>query len=245
MIVDAHTHVGFDRLYQINMPSDEIIGIMDKNGIDISLVQPQVGAPDLKANHEEVYELTKKYPGRIYGMACIHPFEDEEVFWQKAEWAIKELGFKGFKIHTNGFGISPQHPDCRKIFEAGRKYGVPVMIHTGAGVPQALPSLAIPMAQEFSDVPVVLAHAGGGMYAGEAIVAAKCCENIYLETSWVYPSDILAMLKTVGADRMMFGSDITDCVASFKAIYDCIDISDSDYEKAMGGTCRDLYKLYD
>ncbi|MDR1581632.1 MAG: amidohydrolase family protein [Synergistaceae bacterium] len=243
MIVDAHTHIGVERLFNLVMTSEELMATMERFHISKAVVQPQAGAPDIKQNHREIFELAQANPGKIYGLASFNPVTDEEEYRKNAEWAVNELKFRGLKLHTNGFSISPQNPFSRKVFEMGRKLKVPVMIHTGAGVPQALPSLVIPVAREFSDVPIVLAHAGGGMFAGEAIIAAQLCDNIYLETSWVYAADVAAMISAIGADRVMFGSDIFQNIPSHLAIYENLGLSDRDYEKVIGLTAASLFDL--
>jgi hypothetical protein len=51
IIVDAHTHIGIERLFNVAMTSDGLLETMDRHGIGKALAQPQVGAPDLAANH--------------------------------------------------------------------------------------------------------------------------------------------------------------------------------------------------
>jgi len=243
MIIDAHTHIGEERLFNIVMKQEDLLGVMARFHIDKALVQPQVGAPDIIANHREIHELSKAHPGKIFGLSSFNPVTDEESYRKDVTWAIRELNFRGVKLHTNGFSISPLNSFARRVFDMGRELSVPVMIHTGAGVPQALPSLVIPMAQEYHDIPIVLAHAGGGMFAAEAIIAAQLCPNIYLETSWVYPADVAQMIRVIGADRVMFGTDIFENVPSAIALYDNLGLSDAAYEKVMWLTAETLFRL--
>jgi predicted TIM-barrel fold metal-dependent hydrolase len=243
LVVDAHTHIGIERLFNLVMTSEELLETMEKHHIDKALVQPQAGAPDMAENHREIAALAEKYPKKIYGMACFNPVTDEDEYRKNIRWAIEDLGFKGIKLHTNGFSISPLNPFSRRVFEMSRELGVPAMIHTGAGVPQALPSLVIPVALEFSDVPITLAHSGGVMFSTEAIIAAQVCDNIYLETSWVDAAGIRALISSVGADRVMFGTDIFQNVPSFLSIYEHLGLPEDDYRKVMGVTAAALYKL--
>jgi predicted TIM-barrel fold metal-dependent hydrolase len=243
LIVDAHTHIGVERLFNLVMSADELLGLMERFNIDKALVQPQAGAPDIVENHNEIFALTEKHPKKIYGLASFNPVTSAEAYYDKAVWAVRELGFRGLKLHTNGFSISPLNPFARNVFETARALKTPVMVHTGAGVPQALPSLVIPVAREFHDIPIVLAHAGGGLFASEAVIAAQLCENIYLETSWVYPADVQAMISAVGAERVMFGSDIFQNIPSHLAIYEHLGLSDKEYEQVIGLTAVSLFDL--
>ena len=83
-----------------------------------------------------------------------------------------------------------------------------LIVHTGAGAPFALPSLYMPAARKFADLKLILAHCGGGLYAGEAIVAALFCANIYLELSSLMPHHIAEVMNHVPATRLMIGSDL-------------------------------------
>jgi hypothetical protein len=62
IIVDAHTHIGVERLFNLVMSAGELLRIMDRFNID------------------------------------------------KAVWAVRELGFRGLKLHTNGFSVPPLNP---------------------------------------------------------------------------------------------------------------------------------------
>ena len=244
LLVDAHTHVGVERLYNIVMKSDDLLRTMDQNGIDKALVQPQAGAPDIMQNHEEIAELCRKHPGRIYGMASFNPVtDDEDEYFERIRWTIEDLGFKGIKLHTNGHGVSPLNPYSQRAFEAGMRFSVPVMVHTGAGVPQALPSLCIPIARKYPDLKLVLAHAGGGMFAQEAQIVAQECENVYLETSWVSPPEVGGFIQALGPGRVMFGTDIYENVAPYIALYRSLGLSEEDLAQVMGQTAMKLYKL--
>ena len=244
IIVDAHTHIGIERLYNLVMTSEDLLRTMEKNDIDKAIVQPQAGAPDIMSNHEEIAELCIKYPGRIYGMASFNPvMDDEQEYFERVRWAIEDLGFKGIKLHTNGHGISPLNPYSQRVFEAGMRFSVPVMIHTGAGVPNALPSLCIPPARKYPQLKLVLAHAGGGTYAAEAQIVAQECDNVYLETSWVSPPEVGGFIQAIGSERVMYGSDIFENVAAYLALYYNLGLSEDDLARVLGKTATDLYNL--
>jgi len=48
-----------------------------------------------------------------------------------------------------------------------------VTVHTGNGLPNALPSLLIPVAREHPKLRIVVAHAGGGTFGADALVAVE------------------------------------------------------------------------
>jgi uncharacterized protein len=97
------------------------------------------------------------------------------------------------------------------VFETARDFGLPVICHTGNGLPMALPSLYMVPAREFPDLKIILAHAGGsGLLVGEAIVAALFCPNIYLELSTLMPNHLRQVLAHLPSSRLLIGSDLPE-----------------------------------
>ena len=50
------------------------------------------------------------------------------------------------------------------IYSVAEELDIVVMVHTGNGLPNALPSLPIPVAREHPKLRIVVAHAGGGTF---------------------------------------------------------------------------------
>src|SRR5690606_32340454 len=115
--------------------------------------------------------------------------------------------------------------------------------HTGLGAPFALPALAIPPALKYPGIPIVLAHAGFGVYYPEALVAAQLCPNIILEHSWSPSFQVEAMVKSIGADRVMFGSDHLTNVAPELAKLHAIGLDEAQLTAILGGTARRVFQL--
>jgi hypothetical protein len=129
------------------------------------------------------------------------------------------------------------------IFQMGQELGVPVMVHTGPGIPFALPSLCIPPARKYPQVKIVLAHAGFSVFTSEAQVAASVCDNIYLETSWCIGEDIRWMINTLGPARVMMGADLTSNIPVEVAKLKALDLAPEVYAQVMGKTAIDTFKL--
>ena len=117
------------------------------------------------------------------------------------------------------------------------------MVHTGPGIPFALPSLCIPAARKYPNLKIILAHAGWGIVSAEAQVAASVCGNLYLETSWCLGENIRWMISTIGADRVMFGADLPSNVPVEIAKYKALDLEPDVYDQVMGGTAMEVFNL--
>lgn len=243
LVVDGHQHIGPCRVFDLDQTEEKLISTMDEQGVDAALVQPFPGAPDPIAVHNRIAALAKKYPGRIFGIMSISPHTDPDVYFAEASRCVRELGFVAIKMHTIGHAVLPLSKDGEMIFDVARQLKVPLMAHTGAGIPFAAPSMLIPRARQFPDVKVVLAHAGGSMLSGEAYVAAKTCENIYLETSWCPSADIGMMVRDLGPKRVMMGADLVENVATEITKYRTQGLTDEQLRISLGEAAIELYQL--
>jgi predicted TIM-barrel fold metal-dependent hydrolase len=243
-VVDAHVHLGPCRVFGWECTEEQIIASMERNGVDISIVQPFPGAPDAAKVHDDIARMAEKYPGRIFGLANINPHQDEKKVYREFVRCVKELGFVALKCHTIGHALMPTAKDADVIFETAKELNVPVMVHNAAfGMPFSSPALVIPRAKQYPDLPIVLAHAGACVLTPEAIIIAGEYENMYLETSWCMTPDIKWAIDAVGPDRVMLGSDSAENIDAEIAKYRVIDITEEQRRKTMGETAIKLFKL--
>lgn len=241
--IDGHMHLGEDLMFLTDDSEELLLRAMDANGVDAFMLQPGIVARDQKKAHERVSRFARDNPGRAYGIAVFNPFMEEAEYARLARWAVKDLGFVGLKLHPYAFCLSPAHPAADKIFKAALDLDVAVMIHTGNGVPNALPTLILPVAKKYKDLRIVMAHSGGGMYGAEATIVAQECPNVYLETSWMPVYEIENAVKKLGCERVMMGSDLVTNMASEIAKYRSIGLGDTQLEWCLGKTAAAAYKL--
>jgi predicted TIM-barrel fold metal-dependent hydrolase len=152
----------------------------------------------------------RAHPGRFRGAACIDPFIPEADFHAEVRRCAADLGFRALKLQPQYQALNPVSGRGDFLFAAALEHKLTVVVHTGAGAPFALPSLYIMPARKFPELPIVLGHAGGGLYALEAIVAAAVCPNIFVELSSLMPHHIQEVLAHVPAERLMIGSDLPE-----------------------------------
>src|SRR5690606_29169109 len=112
-------------------------------------------------------DVMQIYPGQFYGMANPNPHLADDLYEEEVRRCVEELGFIGIKMHTAAHAVQPTSKDGRKVFALAKKFGVPVMVHTGSGIPFANPSNLLSVAEEFGEVKIVIAHCGMMVMAGE------------------------------------------------------------------------------
>ncbi len=245
MIVDAHSHLGYDYVFEENFTAEELRSNMDGNQIDVSIVQPGsvLDLDTVIAQHDAIAALSKEMKGRIYGMANPNPHLNVREYRKELERCIKDLGFVGVKLHPLAHAVNVNQSAGRKVFQVASDLGIPVMVHTGSGIPWSLPSALIPLAREFRNLSIILAHSGGSMFSNEAIIVAQLCPNVYLETSWIPSITLRTFVKVLGADRIMFGSDHGSNAATELTKFRTAGLSDKELELCLGRTAANVFKI--
>ncbi|HIR92301.1 MAG TPA: amidohydrolase family protein [Candidatus Egerieimonas intestinavium] len=250
MIFDAHCHIGEDVVFDQRTTEEELMENFNRYGIHGGLVQPYIPRPyveEFQKIHDRIYQMTRKYPGKIFGMASMNPHFSREDYDRETRRCVRELHFAAIKITPPGHGISPCSADGMHVFELARELQVPVMVHTGMGIPFADPAKLWPCAEAFPQVPIVVAHAGANFYTQQALWLAKTYENIYLEPSGCGIEAICDMLKAVGPTRVMFSTDVRlqtgEALEKFWDLHWRGILSDQGLEQVMYKTAAEVFKL--
>ncbi len=243
IIIDSHCHLGVSKLSGHSVSEGDLLNGMDTHGVDISLVMPHAVTDDPIAEHDEIAKLCRKYPQRFRGIVSLSPLWDEPDYRSEVERCIDELGFVAVKLNPMQHLTSPLMKNADKVFDSAADLGVPVIVHTGLGAPWALPALSIPQARRHPDLPIILAHAGFTVYTTEAYVAALECDNIYLEPSWCMIQEVKWLIRELGANRILFGSDLPENIPVELAKYKAAGLSDVDLAACLGRTAEQLFSL--
>jgi uncharacterized protein len=240
-IIDSHLHLGPCRVFDAEVRADDLVRTLERNDVSLGLVMPFPGADDAVAVHDDIAELGRR-TGRVKGIVNFNPHCDRGAYATEAERCVRELGFVALKLHTVGHAVDPMSRDGRTVFEEATRLGVPVMIHTGGvGEPFASPSHCLPLAAEYSETRVVLAHAGMGVSTTEAAVVADACANVWLETSWCSILDLLWLVDFLGPERLVMGSDSLENLPLAIAAYRELALDEDDLSRCLGLTAAEVF----
>lgn len=246
MIIDLHVHLGIDVVFDKAIDEAELIRCFRKYDIDGGIVQPYICRPyitDTMAIHDRIHALTLSSERRFWGMASINPHFRPDEYEREAARCIRELGFVGLKLTPLAHACHPSSRDALHVFEVCRGLGVPLMIHTGSGIPFADPISVAKALESFPDVTVVLAHAGAEMHNQQAIYLACKHDNVFLEPSWVGTIGVGNMIRAVGCSKILYSSDsvcqIPVELAKYRALIDDPD----DLDKVLWKNAATIYNL--
>ena len=246
MIIDAHVHLGHDHVFDHDISEELLLEFYDQYGIDGGLVQPALPRPyveDTREIHDRIHRFVRQGRRRWWGMAAIEPHFRPADYDAEAERCIRQLGFVGIKLTPIGHACHPSSRDGMHVFEVCRGLDVPLMIHTGNGIPFADPMAAAKALEAFPDVRVVLAHAGSVMFSRQAIYLARTFDNVYLEPSWVGTDGVQAMLAELGSRKIMFSSDLVHQIPVELAKYRSVIDDPEALERVLYRNVAEVYRL--
>ncbi len=245
MIIDTHQHLGRSMFTGVETTAADLQAAMDREGIDVALVMPQPTREDIRGYHDRIATAVAASNGALIGMASIDPWCSAKDYLQEARRCVQELGFVALKLHPLAHNLAPNHPSAEKVFRAAVELGVPVIVHTGLGTPWSLPALCLPPARRYPQLPIVLAHAGWGVYTAEAMVAAEICDNLILEPSWCPAYAVRKMFDQFGAERILFGSDHLTNIPVELAKFRAIGVTAEQLEMVFSTNPKRLFGLKD
>lgn len=184
-------------------------------GIAYTVVSPLLalmprGCADTVAGNAEAYRVVPETTGLLQWVV-LNPLQ--QATFDQADEMLKHPRCMGIKIHPeeHQYKIS-EHG--RSIFEFAAERRAVVLTHSGE--PNSVPADFVPLANEFPEVTLILAHLGFSGATGQspdlqvrAIQAARH-GNLYTDTSSaqsILPGLIEWAVNEVGPERILFGTD--------------------------------------
>lgn len=114
-------------------------------------------------------------------------------------------GARGIKLHPRAEGFLLGDEQARPIFALAHDLRLPVLVHAGRGIP-ALGRHALELCSAFPGMRLILAHAG---ISDLSWLWRHVPEhpNLFFDTGWWSPDDLLALFRLVPPGQILFGSD--------------------------------------
>ena len=205
MIIDAHAHVchGWEEL-GIPGGAEEALRLMDRHGIDIACISnSRALRHDYVAGNELVADALRRWPDRFRGYAAINPLRPEDAL-NELRRRLDEPDFIGMKLHVSHHQIPYTDPRHLMLIERAAQWQIPILLHTFDGA-----ASLDQVATEVPDALLIAGHMGGYHWDRSLDVAARH-PNIYLEVccSCIEAGRLEAAVATVGANRVLFGTDL-------------------------------------
>jgi predicted TIM-barrel fold metal-dependent hydrolase len=200
-VYDAHMHIGENDPDGFKAKTEDIVAALelaDARGIVFPFNEPGGYPP---ANDHVIADSAASN-GRLVAFCRVDPTTGSAP----AE-AVRALdaGAVGIKLHPRAEGFTMDEPEVRKVFEVAHERRVPVLIHAGRGIP-ALGRHTAELAAALPDARVILAHCGISDLSWIWRLAQRT-PNLYFDTSWWSPADVIALCALVPPGQVLFASD--------------------------------------
>ncbi|MDO8210901.1 amidohydrolase family protein [Conexibacter sp. CPCC 206217] len=199
-IVDAHTHVGEHDPDTMRCSPDELIAHLvqaDAHGVVFPLREPG-GYP---GPNDAVIAAAAASGGRLTAFGRVDPAVEPA---HEARRTL-DAGARGLKLHPRGEEFQLDDARLEDTWALAHERRVPVLVHAGRGIP-SLGAHAVQVATRYPGVRLILAHAGISDLAWIGRQAQEL-PNLYFDTSWWAPADLLTLFATVPAGQILFASD--------------------------------------
>ncbi len=181
-----------------------------------------------RTENEQVADFIQSHPTRFVGFGSINLSRNETYVKEKIK-EIDRLNLKGIKLIPTLQFFNPVKADknMRMLFEYCERKEKIITYHTGCDpyvweephfAQDANPQYLKSIVQDFRGVPVILAHMGcyssrsPGIWFEEALELGKENQNVWFDIAAVpyvvtREKFVDRIRKTVGLDRVLFGSD--------------------------------------
>jgi predicted TIM-barrel fold metal-dependent hydrolase len=131
-LIDAHTHIGQIRQYDLPVTPERLIEYMDTHGVDRALLFP-LESPEASAYYvttREVLAAAARFPDRLVPFCSIdprsHPYYDESRFEDAIEEYV-ELGARGFGELKCGLPVDDER--MQTIYRICAQMDLPILMH--------------------------------------------------------------------------------------------------------------------
>jgi predicted TIM-barrel fold metal-dependent hydrolase len=226
-ILDAHAHVGPDQRFLMWATPEAVLEVYGRYGIRAGLFSSTISLlAGAREDNWHVLEAARAHPSRILPLYSLNPLEPG---------CLEELersagSYVGVKFHPDYFHVQPSHPLALEALKKVAELGLPLMLHSYDGCAEAEK-----VARALPELKVVAYHMGGVRWR-ECLKRLSALENTLVEvsSSVAEPGMVAAAVEELGADRVLFGSDVPylEPAVSLGKIFDA-DLSERDLENVL------------
>jgi len=199
-LFDVHTHTGANDPDGMKASLEELTEMLD--GVGGRAVFFTMHEPDGYAEaNDRVLDEAERSGGRLVPFCRVNPHDDAPAEARRA----LDAGARGIKLHPRAEQFTLDHPQVDDLFEIAQERGVPILVHAGRGIP-ALGKHVVEHAARYPGANVILAHAGICDLAWIWRSAAEL-PNLFFDSSWWNPADLITLFSLVPPGQVLYGSD--------------------------------------
>ncbi|MSU23152.1 MAG: amidohydrolase [Opitutus sp.] len=216
-IIDVHTHPVCFREGRSRAAVDALVARGRALGIermvalgDVLAFSRSQTAAQVALINDETALLLRWHPDYFVGFCYLNPTLGERAVGREVARAVGR-GFRGLKLEIAN---NARAACMRPVMAAAEVHGLVVLQHAWSmtKIKQRAfhtdPEDVATLARRFPNVRIIMAHLTGCGVRG--VLAAKSCENLWVDTSGAAPETGLMeyAVEKLGAGRVLYGSDL-------------------------------------
>ncbi|HOK53996.1 MAG TPA: amidohydrolase family protein [Armatimonadota bacterium] len=236
-IIDIRVQLGTMPIWGTAFTEGHLTRMMERYGIERAVVSATTAnSSDFVKGNAQTKSIVGK--GRIFGCAVVNTQYPAESIEDMRQY-LALPSFAALMILSGRPGYPVTLDECSDILNAHRRFAKPVLLETPD---KSAVFAADQIARAFPGIKFVMLGMGGSAWRTAVAVADKTL-NLVLEVSGnLSPDKITVGAATVGAHRMVFGSNLpfADPAASIGLVLDG-EIPDADKQMIFAGTARRMF----
>lgn len=218
--------------------------------------------------NDHLASMIARHPDKFIGFAHHYPFADDAA--DELKRAVTELGMKGYKLLAPMLDRPIEDEAAYPVWEMCAELDIPVLVHFGIqgggggiGWHENINPLKLHnVAKDFPEVTFVVPHFGCA-WIRETLQLCWACRNVCIDTSgsnqwvrwvdgdWTVKKLFRKYLETIGAERIIFGTDSSYFPRGFAIRYlqdqirDCreLGVHPEHLQMIFAGNAARLFKL--
>lgn len=219
MIIDVHGHFGYSpSFYNIYPYLKAFVNRLYALGIEKIIIShnQSLQGINFKENAEEIERIYYKSKEMVFGYLVFDPNHSSTCLDLLNKYRNAPF-FKGIKIHPSMHKTSADDEKYRRIWQWAKEENLPILTHSWDKSDYnpvqifSYPDFFEKFVSEYPQVKFILGHSGGRPNGiDQAIKLGKKYSNVYFDLAGdVYMLNLIEKLcSQIGADRILFGSDI-------------------------------------
>ncbi|MGH9072274.1 MAG: amidohydrolase family protein [Acidimicrobiales bacterium] len=223
-VIDSHTHPMVDLRQQVladpHPPTDYLAKV---NGTGIERAAALVMAPraDLeltRALNDAVLALSHDHGGFFFPVCSVHPADGDQALAELER--VAGAGARWLKLHPNTQDFDVADPAVVPVVRKAAELQLPVLFDAYSPWDPAQPGKFVKLAIEVPEAKLILAHAHGPSFAALLVYEVLARYPWWRRQVWIdisatasllaagpYVEQFVWVLRKVGMDRILFGSD--------------------------------------
>lgn len=239
-VIDTHTHPMVDARQQVladpHPPEDYLRRVVD-TGIEraAALVMAPLGDLELtRTLNDAVLDLKLRHDGFFFPVCSVHPGDGAAALEELDR--VAAAGATWLKLHPNTQEFDVANPDVIPIVERAADLGLAILFDAYSPWDPGQPGKFVQLAMAVPHAKLILAHAHGPDFSALLVYEILSKYPFWPRHVWIdisatasllaggpYVEQFVWVLRKVGIDRILFGSDYplddpADALAAVRAL---------------------------